>query len=249
MYHYTYVIRDKTSKMKYIGVRSSECLPLEDTEYWGSSKHLPLNVRDTHKKRVLSTFSTRKEAVQHEIDLHNKYDVANNSSFYNKAKQTSTGFDTSGTTLSEEHLAKMSKALKGKKKSEGHGLKVSLSLTGKKKTAIHKERLSVAHKARASKPNYVNPRKGAVLTDESKAKISQTKLKNGSGLSIKNPRFSPWYIVIAGIRTDYTDMTKSEFAIANGLNPDSFRCAASRSNGKRPVNLKHLGKCIVGNII
>ena len=200
-------------------------------------------------KRVLSTFPSRKKAVQHEIYLHDKYDVANNPSFYNKAKQTSTGFDTSGTTLTEEHLAKVSKSLKGKKKPEDHRRKISLALAGKKKTRAHRKNLSLAQKSHASSPGYVNPRKGAVLTRETKAKITQTKIKNGSSQSVKNPRFSPWFIIIDGVRTDFYDTTKSEFAVSVNLNPDAFRSQASRSKGIKPVKLKHLGKCVIGNIV
>jgi len=45
---------------------------------------------------VLAEFPTRYDAVCHEIFLHSFYDVAKNEMFYNRAKQTSTGFDTSG---------------------------------------------------------------------------------------------------------------------------------------------------------
>lgn len=235
--------------MKYIGVRSSECHPNDDTEYWGSSRHLPSDVKDTHKKRVLSIFSTRLEAVSHEIYLHNKHDVANNPSFYNKAKQTSTGFDTAGTTLTKEHLEKVSKSLKGKKKPLSHGENVSKALKGVPKTAAHRKSCSAAQKLKASQPNYVNPRKGVTLSDETKAKISKTKKDNGSAASVRNPRFSPWFIIIQGVRTEYFTLTKSEFALQNNLNPDTFRSQSSISKGIKPVGFGHLGKCIVGNII
>lgn len=235
--------------MKYIGVRSSKCHPIDDTEYWGSSRHLPSDVKDTHKKRVLSIFSTRMEAVSHEIYLHNKYDVAINPSFYNKAKQTSTGFDTSGTTLTEEHLEKVSKSLKGKKKPLSHGKNVSKALKGKPKTEAHRKNCSIAQKLKASQPDYVNPRKGVTLSDETKAKVSKTKKDNGSAASIRNPRFSPWFIIIQGVRTEYYTVTKSEFALQNNLNPDTFRSQSSASKGIKAVGFGHLGKCIVGNIV
>lgn len=249
MYHYTYLIKDKHSNMKYIGVRSSKCHPKDDTDYWGSSRHLPTDVKYTHKKRVLSVFKTRLEAINHEIQLHNKYDVASSPSFYNKAKQTSTGFDTSGTTLTKEHLEKVSRSLKGRKKPKTHGENVSKALKGVPKSESHKKNCSTAHKLRASHPDYVNPRKGVPLSDDTKAKISKTKKDNNSAVSVKNPRFSPWFIVIEGSRTEYFDITKSEFALQNNLNPDSFRSQASRSKGINQVGLRHLGKCIVGNII
>ncbi len=39
-YHYTYIILNKNTQMKYIGVRSCSCLPENDDEYMGSSKIL-----------------------------------------------------------------------------------------------------------------------------------------------------------------------------------------------------------------
>lgn len=92
-YHYTYMLHGDIS---YIGVRSSKCLPELDIKYWGSSKHTPKNISETHTKLILAEFPTRKEAVEHEIQLHNFYEVSTNDMYYNKAKQTTTGFDTLG---------------------------------------------------------------------------------------------------------------------------------------------------------
>ena len=112
MYHYTYLIQSNTTVMRYIGVRSSDCLPQEDTKYWGSSKHLPKDIHLTHSKIILRVFGSRGEAVEHEVLLHRLNDVAINSIFYNKAKQTSTKFDTTGTSrvFTETHKANLSKA-------------------------------------------------------------------------------------------------------------------------------------------
>lgn len=93
-YHYTYMLY---GEKKYIGVRSSIVPPEQDTSYWGSSKHLPKNIREINTKLILAEFPTRKEAVEHEIQLHNFYEVGSNDMYYNRAKQTSTGFDTGGT--------------------------------------------------------------------------------------------------------------------------------------------------------
>ena len=60
---------------------------------------------------IIKTFDSREEAMRHEIELHNKYDVAVNPKFYNKAKATSTGFTMHGVTrdpFTDEHKAKMS---------------------------------------------------------------------------------------------------------------------------------------------
>ncbi len=110
MYHYTYLIQHKKEPSRYIGVRTSKVPPTEDTDYWGSSKHIPKDVRETHSKIILKIHTTRKEAVAHEIYLHNLNDVAINPIYYNKAKQTSVGFDTTGmtVTVSEETRKKSS---------------------------------------------------------------------------------------------------------------------------------------------
>ena len=41
-----------------------------------------------------------------EIKLHNKFNVGVNESFYNKVKQTSTGFDTTGRVRTEDEIKK-----------------------------------------------------------------------------------------------------------------------------------------------
>jgi len=43
------------------------------------------------KKEILGEFKTRKLALKEEIRLHDKFDVAKNTLFYNKSKRTNTG--------------------------------------------------------------------------------------------------------------------------------------------------------------
>ena len=125
MNHYTYLIQSRNGEvMNYIGVRSCECSPEEDN-YWGSSKHLPQDISDTHNRYIIDTYDTRGEAVADEIWMHDFFDVAINPKYYNKAKQTSIGFDTAGvktgrpsptagTTVSEENKQKTRDMWKGK---------------------------------------------------------------------------------------------------------------------------------------
>jgi len=114
MYHYTYLIYHKTTNKKYIGVRSSTEKPENDIDYWGSSVHLPQDVKETHLKEILQVFTNREDAVRHEVQLHLENNVAVNPEYYNRSKQTTTKFDTSGTSLTEEHKQKCSIALKGR---------------------------------------------------------------------------------------------------------------------------------------
>jgi predicted GIY-YIG superfamily endonuclease len=97
--HYTYLLQSKTDDMMYIGVRSCACAP-EDDNYWGSSRNLPLgkgkDLSTLCDKYILGVFNSRTEAVEDEIKRHSINDVAINPEFWNKAKQTRVGFDTSG---------------------------------------------------------------------------------------------------------------------------------------------------------
>ena len=85
-FHYTYLIVNKNSQMKYIGVRSCSCLPENDDEYMGSSKILGETLQETPEvftKTIIDTFPTREIANSNEQWLHETYDVARNPLFYN----------------------------------------------------------------------------------------------------------------------------------------------------------------------
>jgi len=216
MHHYTYLIQHKNSAMRYIGVRSSECIPTEDTSYWGSSKHLPADVHITHVKIILKEFPSRKEAVTHEIELHTLNNVAINGIFYNKAKQTSTGFDT----------------------------------TGKSRvfTKEHKANLSKAQTRNVNSSSYKNPREGAILSVETIAKISESKKNDKRPLYIRSPKFKPWFISSDTVTHLFYDMTKSEYANANGYAEALLRDSCTRSKGTRKLTRGKLKGMIVGNI-
>lgn len=233
MYHYTYLIKHKISNLKYIGVRSCKCLPEDDISYWGSSKHLPKDVKTTHKKRILKVFSSRTEALNHEIVLHKKYEVATNPSFYNKANQTSVKFDTSGITL---------------KFTEEHKQKISNTLTGMKKSEKHKEAMSKTNKYLASLPGYKNPRQGILMPDSLKAKISEARKRDGSSKGCKNNKFTPWFVTYNNITLLYYDITKDDQSVLEGFPKHTYRDLYKRSKGKKAIARgRHKGK-IIGNI-
>jgi hypothetical protein len=173
--------------MKYIGVRSCTCHPNKD-DYWSSSKHLPKDVKTTHKKRILKIHASRKEAIKHEIYLHYKYDVGKNSEFYNRAKQTSTKYDTSGipNPHSEETRRKLSKALTGKKRTPEMNAAQSMRLKGVKqppKTAFNR---------------------GKAIRE------------NGSNKGIKNSSFRPWFISTDCITYIFYTTCKNDQSIIDG---------------------------------
>ena len=150
MNHYTYLLQSKTDDMMYIGVRSCKCLPEEDN-YWGSSKHLPKNVSDICDKFILGTFDSRKEALQDEINRHNINNVAKNPNFWNKAKQTSTGWNTAGTTISNELKKRISIAHQGLKHSEETKLKMSEARNNYKHSEETKLKIGNANRGRKQK--------------------------------------------------------------------------------------------------
>ena len=252
MHHYTYLIWHKSSRMKYIGVRSSTLTPNNDTDYWGSSKHLPVDVATTHKKRVLKTFSTRKEALQHEIYLHNKYDVAVNPYFYNKAKQTSTGFDTAGTHMSEELKSKISLSLKNREFSLETRQKISKAIKSRVVSEEAKKNMSKAQKALAATPGYVSPSKGVPLSESTKKKLSESiKAIRANKPNYKaSPRFKPWFILdtITGIKQEFLTETKEDYAKRAGISISSLRSAASRSKGTFVIKRGEYANKIVGNL-
>ena len=105
--------------MFYIGKRSTT-KPIEDDVYWSSSKTLKKLVKDRpqdFKKTILATHYNSYMAIWHECILHEVFDVARSAFFYNKAKQTSTGFDTTGVgkTHTPEQDKKHSYFMKGNK--------------------------------------------------------------------------------------------------------------------------------------
>jgi len=135
MYHYTYRITNKKLNKHYYGTRSSKIKPEKDIGiyYFSSSKDkwFIQDQKDNHQDyryKVIKIFNTRKEALELEIKLHNKFNVGLNESFFNKSKQTSTGFDTAGTTYkrSQRIKDKISKSNKGKKRTEETKRKLSV---------------------------------------------------------------------------------------------------------------------------
>ena len=199
MKHYTYLIQHKTTDKRYIGVRSCDCEPIEDTSYWGSSKYLPEDAKITHVKIILKIHLTRQEAVAHEIMLHHLNNVAVSDNYYNKACQTSIGFDTSGTTISAEHKQKCSNSLRGKHKPEGFGEKISKALKGKTKTLEHIKNLNASRAA------------------------------NKSLHGIKNGKFVPWCISTPTVTHLFYDITMHDKALQDGLKMKQYVSLAHQS--------------------
>jgi hypothetical protein len=108
-YHYIYALKRLSDGAYYIGVRSCTCEPELDTKYMSSSRTVRAEIKagERYKKKILSVWPTRKKALQEEIRLHAKHDVARSDKFLNLAKQTSVGFNREGIPHNDETLKKL----------------------------------------------------------------------------------------------------------------------------------------------
>ena len=105
-YHYVYCITNVILDKHYIGIRSCNINPVDDLgkKYFSSStdksfiEDQKTNIHN-YAYEVIKIFKSRDDALLEEIRLHNLYDVGKNNNFYNKSKQTSVGFDTSGCVI------------------------------------------------------------------------------------------------------------------------------------------------------
>jgi len=157
-YHYTYMLNidsGEDPRKKYIGVRSSVKRP-EDDSYLCSSKHvinfLKENGEDKASKMVLAVWDSREEAVEHEMFLHDVFDVVKNPEFWNKSKQKSKGFDTTG-LMAWNHGKKLEGVSKNKgvPKSEAQKEKQRQALLGRKMSEESKRKMVAAHVGRVRK--------------------------------------------------------------------------------------------------
>ncbi len=99
VYHYVYRITNTLIKKHYYGVRSSSIEPKEDLgkQYFSSScdANFIKDQKDSsqnYRYKVVFICTSRNQANELEINLHAKFNVAINPSFYNKANSTSSKF-------------------------------------------------------------------------------------------------------------------------------------------------------------
>ncbi len=171
MYHYTYKIHYSTG-LFYIGVRSSECVPEDDTKYIGSSKNTPNEL--LIKKEILGIFDTREDALQNEMKHHIVNDVVKNKLYYNLALQNGTGFDCTGKKQTPEHIEKRTSKRIGCKHSEEAKRKIGNANRGRKHkphTEEHRQMMSKMLKGR------VSPFKGKKFSDNERISSYHSRLK------------------------------------------------------------------------
>jgi len=192
-YHYVYRIFNTVENKHYYGVRSCIISPKLDLgiKYFSSStdkefiKDQKINPQK-YKYKVVRIYNSRKKAAVLEIKLHNKFNVGINESFYNKVKQSSTGFDRSGISPKKESI-KLGIETKIKNGNLTHSeetrKKISDSMTGmisntknkkRSKFAIEKAANSNTGKKRTKEQceNISNSLKGRKLSEEHKNNVS-----------------------------------------------------------------------------
>jgi hypothetical protein len=187
-YHYVYRITNILLNKHYYGRRSCKnCHPKDDLgiKYFSSSKDKDFKKDqkehpEYYRYKIIRICDTAEDILDLECLLHNRFNVAINESFYNKAKQTSIGFNTFGYKHSEETLMKFSIMKKGEKNnrygkhhSEKTKKKISESLKGKRHSKETKEKLSKANKGENNyrfKGYYVTPFGGFASTRDEQIK-------------------------------------------------------------------------------
>lgn len=160
LYHYTYIITNVIENKYYIGCRSCHILPEKDlgVKYFSSSKDKEFRSDQktnpqNYNYKIIAVFSNRGSAVMLEIKLHSIHDVGVNPKFYNRAKQTALGWDTTGVDIT---------ALKRKKAIE----KELKKLMPKRKVVM----------SDSQKAHLRALRTGFRHSEESKAKMSKARI-------------------------------------------------------------------------
>jgi len=164
-YHYVYRITNTKLNKHYYGTRSSKIEPHKDIGFIYFSSSSDHNFIDDQKNNpqdykyaIVSEFDSREEALGLEIKLHTKFNVGINTSFYNKAKQTSDkfDFDFTGYQHTEETRRKISecaKLRKGRSVSEETRAKLAHAATCRIKSQEEKDKISEKlSKANKGKP-------------------------------------------------------------------------------------------------
>lgn len=168
--HYTYELIYSDGR-RYLGVRSCEC-DIHEDNYYGSSKYTPNEIPN---KCILSTHACRTAAVFQEVLMHKAVDAKANPLYYNKANQTCTKFDTSGTNISKEHKRKISKALKGTKNPNKESL-----------LKFHKENPGVVSLRIKKRWDSMDPKEKAAFHEKMMTVNADTKKRKKAGKSIKS---------------------------------------------------------------
>ena len=238
--HYVYILKNKIDGRLYIGDRTApNGNPYKDTKYKSSCKVVSKEYKENCMKRILKTFETREEAKEYEIFLHNKYDVGNNPRFFNGAKQTSVGFDTSGITPPH------TKTDEWKEKCRIFNMtRIYQKVNHSKET---REKISATWKKKYQ--NGYIPRAKKKHTKESIQKMKDSyALRAKTGY--EHQTFKPWFIIKPdGTKITFLTITKKEQSVIDGFPPYTYEAVCTRSKGVKPMKQGQLKGYIIGNIV
>lgn len=217
LYHYVYRITNVVERKHYYGKRSSRVPPSEDLgiKYFSSSRDKEFlqdqkSNPQNYKYKIVSMYTDAISAINKEIKLHNRFDVSNSSSFYNKAKQTICKFDRTGQKHSEQSIEKMGLVQKGRTITEAAKEKLREANLGKTATEETRLKMSLSHLGKKfseeARKNMSKARSGVnhhyygkTLSEETKRKMSLA----GSGVKNANSK-------LANIYDRYTDQVVAE---------------------------------------
>ena len=188
--HYVYRITNTKLNKHYYGSRTTKLNPKEDLgiKYFSSSKDkefkkYQLDNPQNYKYKVIKTFNNSADKNIYESYLHDYFNVKEHESFYNKANQTTFGFDRTGRGHTDEVKSIISKTHLNVPKSKEHKRKIGLANKGKTKGNKHpfygKKRPE--HSKKISGKNNVNY--GKPVSEERRMK--QSKAMSGE----KHPMF------------------------------------------------------------
>lgn len=178
--NYVYWIENRGTNVSYVGVRSCDIEPVDDigVKYFTSSQDKEFkqdftNNPEKYNIDIINNFIERQEAINLEVQIHNWNDVGSNDKFYNKAKQTSSGFDRAGVKDTPEELERK----RGQVFSKEARKKMSIANRGKdnpnygkKHSAESRKKMSENHWDSSGKNN---PMFGKHRSKETKQKISE----------------------------------------------------------------------------
>lgn len=187
--YYTYrSFEEFDSGKSYIGVRKCPAGKTPETDpYLGSYSDKTFSPTS---KEILGVYGCKEEALQAEIDLHKKFDVARNPHFANRACATSTGFSCgmSGRKHTESSKEKLSKSRKSLNLSGPNNYFFGRTHTEETKNKISNSLISLDLKGEN------NPMYGKKFSEEHREKMSKAKLGE------KHPRYMPqdWYHPVYG---------------------------------------------------